>query len=115
MAGTQLNATTSDGQQTSTQNPQTAGQSAISGAPAGSVQPGTSSDLLNGQGSVQLHDQPLTTVNLSAAPDVSPQPKPVAPPQHHFNPVLLLITAVLLLIAAGSVVSISRSSKNTTY
>jgi hypothetical protein len=115
MAGT-LNATTNSGQQSTTQNPQVVGQPAVSGASTGSIQPGTRSDLLSGQGSIPLGNQQLTTVSLSSAGNQAPAKQPArAAAGHHFNSFLILITVLLLLVAAGSAAAIHRSAKNTTY
>jgi hypothetical protein len=113
MAESQLSATTNSGQQSATQSPQVAGQPALAGATASNVQPGTSNDLLNGQGSIPLSNQQVTTVNLSPAAEASTV-RPV-PSGHHPNLGLIIITIVLLLIAAGSAIVINRSAKNTTY
>jgi hypothetical protein len=112
-----LSTTTNPAQQSNTQNPQTAGQSNLPGSQTGGVQPGTSQNLLESQGTIPLGNQQLTTVNLNpvTAASVQPQPQPKAPVEHHLNHGLILLTIVLLLVAAASTALINRSAKNTTY
>jgi hypothetical protein len=115
MAEAQLNTTTNSGQQSATQNPQTAGQPALPGASSGSIQPGTKTDLLAGQGSIPLTNRPLTTVSLSPGAQVSSAPKPITPvAKPSFTPFLILAAMLLVLVAAASVVAINRTAKNTT-
>jgi hypothetical protein len=110
-----LSATTNSAQQSNTQNPQTVGQSTLPGGQSGGVQPGTNQNLLAGQGSIPLGNQQVTTVNLNPGTATSPRAQSKTPAQHHFNHGLILITVLLLLVAAVSAVLISRSAKNTTY
>ena len=105
-----LPTTGSSQSQTTTQSPQAGAQSSLSGtAKSSSVQPGTTSSLLNdGTGSVALHPTVLPSINLSKGIQSTTAPATTAPAKHHqVNPVLmgfsigLFVLAVLLFWLAG--------------
>ncbi|HEX5743902.1 MAG TPA: hypothetical protein VFX84_00405 [Candidatus Saccharimonadales bacterium] len=115
-----LKITSSDGQQNTTGNPQTA-PTGTPGTPAksGSVQPGTSTDLLNSQQGIGLGSPALTTVNLDSDPSqvrtqTGSQSQAAAQPPYHANLAWLSVPAIFLLVAAGMVWAIARSAKSTT-
>lgn len=92
---------TSSQSQTATQSPQSGTQAPAGGSQASSVQPGTTSGLLNGSGSIKLHPTLLPTVNLSQvrATTTSTQTTPPAK-HHHVNGVFLAFALILFVIAA---------------
>jgi hypothetical protein len=111
-----LTATTGSGAQTNTASPQSVGQSVATGAQSSSVQPGTATSLLNGEGGVSLHSTALSTVNLDspgAAPaSIANQATPK--PQHHVDSALLGFPALLVVVAIVLFWAVSRSGKTTT-
>ena len=114
MADNQLTATTSSGQQTTTQNPQTAtAQTDNAAAQAQAVQPGTATSLLNSQQGLTLAPGALTTVDLTAT-TTQATPKPVVPPTKHINAGLLGISAVLVVVAIVLFWWTGHSAKSTT-
>lgn len=115
-----LEITSSDGQQNATGNPQTA-PTGTPGTPAksGSVQPGTSTDLLNNQQGIGLGSPALTTVKLDGDPSqvrtqTGSQAQTGSQQPYHANLVWLSIPAIFILLAAGMVWAIARSAKSTT-
>lgn len=118
----QLKAATSSGgsaDQATTQNPQTAApQSDNAAAPAQSVQPGTATSLLASQTGLALTPGALTTVDLSSATaSQATATKPAAKPlqSQHLNPILLVLSIGLCVVAVVLFWIMSRSAKNTTY
>ncbi len=115
-----LNIAPATGDQGTTQNPQTVPTAqTIGGASSqsGGVQPGTAQAVLTSQNGLSLQNSTLTTVDLvtGAGSGTQAQAKPVVKqPAHHINPVLFTISIVLVVIAIGLFLAISRSAKNTT-
>lgn len=114
MANNQLNITSGTGTQTGTQSPQSAGQSDSTTTQSSNLQPGTATTLLNGQGSVQLHQSELSTVSLNGSAAAVTAVPVSSPPKHHINPVLFGLSGVLLVVAIVLFWITSRSVKNTT-
>jgi hypothetical protein len=115
MANNQLTTVNGSGEQTTTQSPQSATQPAATGTLSGSLQPGTASNLLNGQGGVALHGTSLSTVSLSAAsPATTASTAAVTPVKHHPIPALYGVSTLLLVIALILFWTTSRSVKITT-
>jgi hypothetical protein len=115
MATEQLPVSGNSQSETNTQSPQSNAQSINSGTKTSSVQPGTTTSLLNGQGSVTLHPTALTNVSLT---NTQPATAPVAAAttakhRHHVNPVLFGFSALLFLIAVVLIWTINRSAKKT--
>lgn len=115
-----LNITSSDGQQTTISNPQSA-PAGTPGTPAasGAVQPGTADTLLKSQQGVDLGNPALTTVTLNGDPSqLRTQTQSAAgtpaQPQHHVSAAWLAIPVIFVLVAAGMFVAMSRSAKSTT-
>ena len=88
--------------QTTTQSPQASAQSLGGTTQSSSVQPGTTTALLNsGSGSVALHPMPLTSVSLSTAQPTTDQTvATAAKPAHHTDPVFFGLAVVLFAAAA---------------
>ncbi len=109
-----------NGQQTTTQNPQTA-PAPVAGASnqSGGVQPGTAVNLLTSTQGEPLSNQALTTVNLGSDPQAlhtetsTSQPSP-QPDNHKINPAILSIPVILCLVAVIMFWIMSRSAKSTT-
>ena len=113
MADTQLTTGTSGGAQTTTSSPQSAGSSTGYLPATSAVQTGTTSSLLEGQGSIPLNiNQPVTTVSLGQASTTSTVQQ--APPPHHTSPLAIAAIVVLVIFAIGTFISTNRSAKNTT-
>lgn len=110
-----LNATTDSGNdaQTGTGSPQTAAGTGNAAAQTGTIQPGTSSDLLRNANGIQLKNTPVTTVNLNASTQAAPQSQPVA--RHHVHTGLLVISVILFLFAVTLFWATARSADKTTY
>lgn len=114
-----LNITSSDGQQYRTGNPQTVPSAPGPTAESGSVQPGTSKDLLNGGEGVNLGSPALTTVNLDSDPSqirtqtgAQVRPATIARPPHHVSAAWLAIPVILVLAAAGMFWAMTRSARS---
>jgi hypothetical protein len=116
----ELNVAPATGEHYTTQNPQTV-PTGTPGSPAqsGSVQPGTSDNLLKSEQGISLNNTALTTVKLDGDPSqIRTQKqavsKPAAQPAHHVNAAWLVIPVIFVLVAAGMFVVMSRSAKSTT-
>lgn len=105
------------GQQGSTQNPQAIpAQSIGASTQTGSVQPGTSKNLLNGQNGMPIGGSALTTVSLDntgTGTRTSAEPAHSAP-QHHVHAWVFIIPAVFCLVAIGMFWQMTRTAKSTT-
>ncbi len=112
-----LNTTTGSGTQSATGTPQTVGEASTNNAaPAGSVQPGTATNLLNSSGGISLSGSQVTTVDLSGTTATSTQATTEPPAQpHQVNTVALGIFIVLAVVAVLVFVFMQRSAKNTTH
>ncbi|MDL2341675.1 MAG: hypothetical protein QFB87_01175 [Patescibacteria group bacterium] len=108
---TTLPTTTGTGTQNSTQDPQTAGTSAGSGAPISQVQPGAVNTLDTGTGGVPLTSQNLSTVALKPTSSLVVKPD-VA--QQHTSASTTVAASLLFVVALVLVVSIFMPAKNTT-
>lgn len=113
-----LNIAPANGEQTTTQNPQTSPTGAAPGASTKSsgVQPGTSNSLLTSTQGESLRPQALTTVSLvntgtqtRTLSRPTPQPAP-----HKLNPAWISIPVILCVAAAIMFWAMTRSAKNTT-
>lgn len=100
------------GTQNSTQDPQSAGSSAGSGASGSSVQPGTAPAALD----VQTGGVPLTSQNLStiALPQTSGAVAQSSPPAQPNNPIMTGASVLFFLLALGIIIAIFLPAKNTT-
>lgn len=117
MASAQLPTTGTSQSQSATQDPQAGVQSPSAGAQASGVQPGTASDLLNGQQGVVLNNPALPSVNLgksgtSTATAAATSHQTTA--KHHVNSALLAFPLVLVFLAAVLIWTIGHSAKSTT-
>jgi hypothetical protein len=100
------------GTQSTTQNPQSAGNSAGSGASASSVQPGTAPAALDIQTSgVPLTNKGLTTIAL---PQTSGAVAQTAPPARANSPLMTGVSVLFFLLAIAIVAAILLPAKNTT-
>jgi hypothetical protein len=108
MAETQLPAVSSSGSQTNTQSPQSAGP-ATSTTNGGAVQPGTANALLTSTNGVSLTPTPVTTIGLGQSSGSTATTIPIA--KHHFNPVLMVFSIILFVIAIIMFKLTSDSSK----
>jgi hypothetical protein len=95
------------GDQTATQTPQAA-QSATAGVNAGSVQPGTANAALQSTQGISLTPTPVSTVALSGS---AGQTSTTLPKQQHLNPVLVVLTLALLIVAVALFWAVSASGK----
>ena len=111
MAATSLTTGLGDGNQSTTQTPQSAGRAATGGTDSDKVQSGTPSDILNNQQGIELKPAPLTTVDLNQTATVQAA-KPSHP--HHINPVLGVFSLALFVVAIALFWITSRSVKKTT-
>ena len=110
-----LTTTTGSGAQTTTQSPQTAGQSGTGGAPTSAVQPGTATELLSqSTGGVPLGGRQLSTISLAPVSNQTGQVAQPAKPARDINPALIAFPVVLLAVAVLLVWIMKRSVKNTT-
>jgi cobalamin biosynthesis Mg chelatase CobN len=103
--------------QADTQTPQGASNNTYTGARGSAVQPGTAATSLNSaQGGVGLQPRALSTVNLNPTQaQTATNNKPVQSTQNaEFNPLLLIMTLLFIVIAIGMVWAIQRSVKSTT-
>ncbi|GAC1499604.1 MAG: hypothetical protein NVS1B10_02500 [Candidatus Saccharimonadales bacterium] len=116
MAQDELTAGTSSGQQTDTQNPQTAGQAGNTGAQSSSLQPGTATNLLTSPNGVSLNNTPLATLSLDPSQNTSSSSTlvPPNPAPHHLKPALLIFPGVLVLLALILFWLTTRQAKSTT-
>jgi hypothetical protein len=115
MAGKQLNTTTSSSQ-TTTATPQTAVGSSVGGSEnSGSLQPGTSTDLLRSSNGIPLSTTNLPSVNLSANLSTSTaSASPVVTSKHHINVAMLSLSAIFIIVAIILFFTANRSAKTTT-
>lgn len=111
MADTLSTIKTGAGTQNSTQDPQTAGNSAGAGTPTSSVQPGSVGSLDTATGGVPLGGSRLSTIPLSQTS--TSVVKADAGPQHS-GLASSGISIVLFLLAAGMLIAIFAPAKNTT-
>lgn len=115
MADTNLSTSTGTGAQNSTQDPQTAGNSAGSGSPTASVQPGIIGSLDTGTGGVLLTSQSLPTIALTPTTASVATVAPVAlPPRHHFGPLLAGVSIILFIVAVALIIGVFLPAKKTT-
>lgn len=113
MADTQLTTGTGGGTQTTTSSPQSAGASTGYLPATSAVQTGTSTSVLEGQGSVGIPlniNQPVTNVALGQQTTTATTQAPPAP--HHVSPLAIAAIVVLVLFAIGTFITTSRSAKN---
>ena len=113
----QLNTTTSGNQsQATTQSPQLTGRPATNSTQSGSVQPGTTSSLLESSNGISLGDGKLTAVSLKPSSLATSSAKDVGnkPAQHDFNPAYLALPVLLVIVAVVIVIVTNRSVKKTT-
>jgi hypothetical protein len=99
----------SSGSQATTGNPQTS-TGGLSGTTSGSLQPGVTGSELNSGAGIPLYNPPLPTVSLSATSHQT-DTSPTVATSHHFNPLLLGLAILLLVIAMVSFWLTSRSGK----
>lgn len=118
MADNQLTATSGSGEQATTQSPQSVPVANGLGGPAATnIQSGAASSL---QGSTQLTNLSSTSIKLNvpqASSGAQASTKAVVPaftPQHHFNPALLSVPVLLVLLAGAMFWFTSHTAKNTT-
>src|SRR4051812_24997207 len=109
MASNQLSTGFNRGDQTTTQDPQLAGQPALASNQSSGVQPGTATSILNGQGIIPLRGTPLNTVRLT-----STTPARQVPPPRHPNYPLFAVSILLCAIAIYLFWYTGRSAKTTT-
>jgi hypothetical protein len=104
----------SSGQQTTTQDPQSATTQTVGASTqSAGVQPGTASALLNSTSGVGLTPTALTTVAFN--PTTQAQTIPETPPvRHQTNYVLYGMSIVLCLAAIVLFWATTNSAKNTT-
>ena len=115
MTDSNLSTTSGTGAQNNTQDPQTAGNSAASGSPTASVQPGIVGSLDSGTGGVPLTSQSLPTIALTPTTASVVTVAPVALPQHHhFGSLLIGISIILFIAAVALVATTFLPAKNTT-
>ncbi len=104
--------------QANTQSPQTSvGSGSPAGEPGKSVQPGTATSLLSGDGGgagIPLTSTALSVVSLNTSTQVAAQPQVTKPQNHHLNPVLLTMVIVFFVLAVIFFWQTARSAKNTT-
>jgi hypothetical protein len=105
-----LTATSATGNQSSAQNPQSAG-SAVTGTNGSSVQPGTNASALTSTGGVPLQSGQLSTVPLATQATGATQ---TVSTQHHKNPVLSGVSIVLFVVAIALFALLARADKTTT-
>lgn len=107
-----------NGQQNTTQNPQTAPKQPVGATTqSGNVQPGTADSLLTSQQGVGLQNQALTTVSLAntgTQNSTSSAGQNAQPTKHHVNPALISIPIILCVVAVVLFWWITRSAKSTT-
>jgi hypothetical protein len=116
MATTLPTATSLDGAQSTTQDPQTATSGAsfgFTGQQTSSVQPGTSNSILENDNGTKLNNVNLATIPLNSSTSTA-QTSQTATQQRHINGGLLIIVAILIVLAIGSFVAINHSAKSTT-
>ena len=120
MANDQLTTTLGGGTQTTTQSPQSASNTANSGAqPTGNLQTSAASNL---QGGLQINGASLGNITLNVpgstakaeAKTSTATPLPAVVQHHHTNPLLFGISGILLVIAAVLLWTTARAAKNTT-
>jgi hypothetical protein len=99
----------SSGSQATTGNPQTS-TGGLSGTTSGNLQPGVTGSELNSGAGTPLHNPPLPTVSLSAASQQT-DTSPTIATAHHFNPLLLGLAILLLMIAMMSFWLTRRSGR----
>lgn len=113
-----LSITAADGQQTTTQNPQSVPAQSIGASnSSGGVQPGTASSLLTDKQGVTLHSQALTSVSLidnGTRTETHPASQAPVPPRHHVNAALFIIPVALCVIAVAMFWIVHSSAKSTT-
>jgi hypothetical protein len=107
------------GSQTTTQSPQTGASGNPGGTKSSNLQPGTSTSLLNGTGTVPLTQPSLPTIalpDLGKTQTTTGTAKETAkPPEaNHANAALLGISLGVLLVALAVFYWAGRTDKNTT-
>lgn len=109
----QLTTGSSSGTQTGTQSPQASVGTTPRTAQAGSVQPGTATNLLNNEkAGVALQGKQLSVVNIGARQSQISQYAP--PTAKDTNPLLFGVSGLLLIIAIYMFWVSAHTTKNTT-
>ncbi|HMH30940.1 MAG TPA: hypothetical protein VK534_00500 [Methylomirabilota bacterium] len=113
-----LQTSSNSGSQSGAQSPQTATQSGTGGTSTKVVQPGAANASLNQSSAVglSLTGTVPTAVSLSSTPSTSTRQVTQAPaPARDFNPALIAIPVILVLVGAALMWAMRRSVKNTTH
>ncbi|HET9098275.1 MAG TPA: hypothetical protein VFN51_01515 [Candidatus Saccharimonadales bacterium] len=108
-----LTTSNNGGGQTTTQDPQTAGQGNLSPAPTGSLQSNQDALDLNSDTGISLQPTPLSGVPIGSASTATSIPG-TGKPAYHVNGSLLGVAILLFIVAVVLFIQTFRSANNTT-